>query len=1709
MEIGDITRGSSAVAGRLARRLKYRGFFHRKGGVKKLMYFKTDTKGKTRKMKSRFFKGISLLLTTAILSAGITIPSFAEEISVYEISTPEELAQLGGKDIKGKIELLSDIDMSNVETEPIKSLEGDFAGNGYIISNLTISDISNAALIANLDGTVSDVIVENPDITLTSMSGQSAAAIAGNVSDESEAVFTNCAVIGGAIVDQKGGSSTAAGALVGNVTNSTVKIDGCFSTAAVTGNYYAGGLIGKIYAKSAQITNSAVLGDVTSKSSYSGKTGGFIGLINGSSNTIGFENCYFAGKVTGRYKYGFAASSSYAHPAISVQKCYYDGEKNKGSSAYSPFECFSSDSDGAPEKIEKTEDFASLDMGEKFLQKEGYPYPAWYVNMGGDKKLSLTVIPQDALVTLTDEQGAECTLDGNDGTYSATLACGRYSLNVIPNEGDEEHSPQNITVNMGRVDKNLRVELTAKTYELTFDIAPETAEVVLYRGIDASGEKLLAENGKYILTKGEYYYEVSDFGYKTKSGALSLSEDKTETVVLEKSERHELTFRVYPTSSDAAITLTRADGDKREMQGENGVYLLPEGSYDYKITAEGYKTKNGTLLIPGTDNITVTLVSGNSWDGTLSEILDGSGTEEDPYKIKSGNDLAFAAQKVNDSAENYASASYVLEDDVDLGYMTWMPIGKTSVAAFKGSFDGNGHKISGMNVSDKDNSVYAYYGLFGCLDDAEVKNLTVEGEIYCGETSGYAGGIAGSAVGNTTVENCANAALISAKAGVSVGGIVGKCRKSSDIGYGNDDNTVKFINCVNKGVIFMSGEDKSISSEGTAGGIVGFSKNCVQFENCANFADVTGANIAAGICGDPGSSQGNMHPYFKSCYNTGSISGVQGAYAIYGKDSMSRAFVTNCYSVSASNKYVIQKTAEEMKTDSFKELIDNGQNVWQRDDAVNSGYPYPFGVNIPENDSKLTEETQKYKDILTISSDAEVGDCFGFIKDGMTADSDIAVSCVQTDKESYLTRLGNGAVKLKKKNDSGAAVVENVTLLFVGNGGMMRRDVTVIINPEKSSRAALVDNIARLYASKALPDEWVVFDMAAYNAMKNTGDMPKISEDAKQNYINVAIDGLNKSYTLPNDRAKAEIIMGAIGVDTTKLYPVNSNTPINNAALLKNENFGADYTAAVWALLADMQGNVSFTKAQIENLVDILIRNQKEDGLFSYTYGLNTFADPDTTGTALAAIARFYLSENDSYGIKTKVKSFADKAVDGLSAALGENGSYGNINSDAMVITGLLALGIDPSSDSRFIKNGCALADAPMLYVNSAKNGFVSAYMSGSTGEKYSAMATEQGFRGITALEAFEKNGKNAYNIYAFNTAPQDGEPIKKTPVRATGTGSVELPQEPSESADKISVNLDIKALNNSWYSGTAEVKEGSTVYQLLKKAAEANNIEVAGLEKGYVRSMSYNGQTFSEFDKGKSSGWLYYVNGELPLVGITDYVLSDGDKVEFLYTADYKQEQGGSLSGGKRGTSAGGNSSKDDSNTTEPPANTVWENIYRDVSKDAWYYNAVEYVCKNNLFKGVSDTEFAPDENMTRAMLVTVLYRMENAENTSDKSKFTDVPDGEWYTDAVNYAAANGIVTGISDTEFAPNANVTREQTAAILYRYAKMKGYDVSGAAELSVFSDADTISDWAVVSFKWANKAELISGVSDTELSPKSNTTRVQLAAILMRFLEMNTK
>ncbi len=173
----------------------------------------------------------------------------------------------------------------------------------------------------------------------------------------------------------------------------------------------------------------------------------------------------------------------------------------------------------------------------------------------------------------------------------------------------------------------------------------------------------------------------------------------------------------------------------------------------------------------------------------------------------------------------------------------------------------------------------------------------------------------------------------------------------------------------------------------------------------------------------------------------------------------------------------------------------------------------------------------------------------------------------------------------------------------------------------------------------------------------------------------------------------------------------------------------------------------------------------------------------------------------------------------------------------------------------------------------------------------------------------------------------------------------------------------------------------------------------------------------------------------------------------------------------------------------------------FADVAEGAWYYDAVSYVYANGLMDGVSASEFAPDANMTRAMLVTILWRLEGGPVVNYLMPFADVDGGAWYAEAVRWAASEGIVEGVSATEFAPDAEITREQLAAILHRFAG----EPATAANLATFTDAASVSAYAVDAMAWCVEQGIITGVTDDTLAPQSTATRAQCAAMLMRFAE----
>ena len=174
----------------------------------------------------------------------------------------------------------------------------------------------------------------------------------------------------------------------------------------------------------------------------------------------------------------------------------------------------------------------------------------------------------------------------------------------------------------------------------------------------------------------------------------------------------------------------------------------------------------------------------------------------------------------------------------------------------------------------------------------------------------------------------------------------------------------------------------------------------------------------------------------------------------------------------------------------------------------------------------------------------------------------------------------------------------------------------------------------------------------------------------------------------------------------------------------------------------------------------------------------------------------------------------------------------------------------------------------------------------------------------------------------------------------------------------------------------------------------------------------------------------------------------------------------------------------------------------FTDVAQGAWYYDDVAFVYRNQLFNGDSPTRFAPDDRMRRCMMTTVLHRLAGKPAVSYSTLFGDIPDGQWYTQGTIWAGTLGVVSGVEPGRFDPFANVTRQEIAAILHRYAEKAGYDVSASASLGGFRDGATVASWGTRAMSWAVGTGILNGSSGA-LLPNGDATRAEVAAMLHRF------
>ena len=213
-----------------------------------------------------------------------------------------------------------------------------------------------------------------------------------------------------------------------------------------------------------------------------------------------------------------------------------------------------------------------------------------------------------------------------------------------------------------------------------------------------------------------------------------------------------------------------------------------------------------------------------------------------------------------------------------------------------------------------------------------------------------------------------------------------------------------------------------------------------------------------------------------------------------------------------------------------------------------------------------------------------------------------------------------------------------------------------------------------------------------------------------------------------------------------------------------------------------------------------------------------------------------------------------------------------------------------------------------------------------------------------------------------------------------------------------------------------------------------------------------------------------------------------------------------------RTGGGGGGSSTTTPTTPVTPPTEITEPDVplaelpmtFDDVKEGDWFYDAVKYAYDNELMKGDSATKFAPNNNTTRGMIALILYRMEK-EPKAEGAGFPDVAANSWYKDAATWAVSVNVFKGYEDGTFRGDQVITREELAAVMFRYAEMKQYDVTAAAELIGFADGAAVQEWAVPAMKWAVAKELVGGREGNVIAPQANATRAELATILTRFAD----
>lgn len=649
-------------------------------------------------------------------------------------------------------------------------------------------------------------------------------------------------------------------------------INACFNTGTITGIYGVGGIAGDSGTSDAKVTGCYNTGDVKGvspsasfKDTNAKGIGGIIGGVGGTSYKASVSGCYNMGTVSNASTLtditvggivGCSAAKTYSGTAtenlMTVTNCWYlDTTAAQGDG-------YNKNASGITAKTAKQ--IADGDIGDGWVMgPDGHPILSWQ-DPNATYKVTFNINLEDAKLVVKDS--SDKTVDPeSDGTYK--LKNGTYTYEVTA----DEYKTKTGSFTVAYSGQSISVSLDIQKYDYVFTTDPEDAKLTVKSGDDV--QKSLADGRTYQLAKkgNPYRYTVEKFGYETKSGTLNVkgnADNDKKSVTLKKLPVYKVNFTVEKAAggqdSTPVITVTSKDDKDADLEAdEDGDYHLPDGDYSYSVSCSGYKTVRGEFTVSGKDLTVdgIQLEIQTSWDGEsyTEPAKNGQGV----YLISSPDELMWFDKnaKMTDSAKLLADIT--INEDVSGSDATsqkykWTPIG-TDSSKYTGTFDGNGHTISGLYI----NSTAANTGMFGRIgSSAVVKNLTLADSVIR-STKNYTGAITGYIDDAASVTNCHTKNSVQVSAAVYTGGITG---------YQDDTSTL--TRCSNAA---------EVTGANNVGGISGYnwSKSSASLTDSYNRGSVSGSNLVGGIC-----AQIYIGGTVSDVYNLGTVQATDTAGGITG-----------------------------------------------------------------------------------------------------------------------------------------------------------------------------------------------------------------------------------------------------------------------------------------------------------------------------------------------------------------------------------------------------------------------------------------------------------------------------------------------------------------------------------------------------------------------------------------------------------------------------------------------------------------------------------------------------------------------------------------------------------------------------------------------------------------------------------------------------------